>query len=224
MATLVAKWLNSEVRLSSEVSNVDAQFADGALLAELLRKLFPSSDVPRLEGAADRSGRLANYRSLRASLRELSISVPDKLVEQVVREERGAAATLLCRVRERHEHGAPPPPKPRPQPVAPRASDRDPEIEFFDSVRASGSLKQARMAMHIKRFEDDRWARERKQQEEAERYVRAKQDHLQVTCCGRPARVCRPRRSHCRSPARAPAPCRAFGRSSSPPCSSSVSS
>lgn len=162
MAAILTKWVNEEVKLSSKVETLEAQLADGVLLAELLSK-FRVERVPLLREATAHDERLRNLRQLLPALRELGLKPKGSILEGVATEQRGAAARLLFEVRlaltgeleaRREKESAQ-----RPHAVTPRRSEVEPRVRFAQSLRTDGmSTKQAAMASLTKRCVGGRFA------------------------------------------------------------------
>ena len=104
MAALLARWINTDVRLGVKVSNLDADFGTGYLFAELLVALGYLEDSSEFSRRQSTSVRTTNFKRLAPVLREaLGITLTDKMVRDIVTEQRGSAARLLYKIKTVHD-------------------------------------------------------------------------------------------------------------------------
>lgn len=99
MAELIANWLNEEVGLSKRVTNFEEDFASGYLFGELLYKFNQQPDFEEFSTKNATSHYVMNFERLESTLRALKIQFNSKIVEQVMRGERGLALRLLYQIK-----------------------------------------------------------------------------------------------------------------------------
>ena len=104
MAALLARWINTEVRLGERVTNLDADFSTGYQFAQLLVALGYLEDSSEYSRRQSTSVRIANFKRLAPVMQEaLGISLTDKVVRDIVTEQRGSAARLLYKIKSVHD-------------------------------------------------------------------------------------------------------------------------
>jgi hypothetical protein len=95
MAEILATWLNEEVGLSQQVTNFEDDFASGYLLGELLYKFNQQADFEQFSKKDPISHRLQNFEKLEPTLRNLKIKFDSKMVDKIMKKERGVSLRLL---------------------------------------------------------------------------------------------------------------------------------
>jgi len=175
MAALIARWINTDVRLSVKVTNLDADFGSGYLFAELLVKLGYLPDSADFSRRTSTSVRTANFKRLAPVLREqLGISLTTKSVKDIITEQRGSAARLLFKIKTLHDQrtGAPgvaPTRKPERSVgtgsdgatkkwVRPKATEAD--VRVAAAANPAMTYNQTVMALHTQKFVTERLAQD----------------------------------------------------------------
>merc|ERR1712151_760253 len=99
MAEILATWLNDEVGLSQKVTNFEEDFASGYLLGELLYKFNQQADFELFSQKDAISHKLQNFEKLEPTLRNLKIKFDSKMVDQIMKQERGTSLRLLYQLK-----------------------------------------------------------------------------------------------------------------------------
>lgn len=99
MAEILASWLNEEVGLSKKVINFEEDFASGYLLGELLYKYNQQADFVEFSKKDAISHKLQNFEKLEPTLRNLNIKFDSKMVDKIMKRERGLALRLLYQLK-----------------------------------------------------------------------------------------------------------------------------
>jgi hypothetical protein len=179
------QWINDDLRLPVTVSPLDFEraFANGELFAAILRVLEQRGDVSLEEGALDgieaqhtTAVKLANFSILRTAFASLDVRCGEKLITDIITEQRGAAASLVLDLKaaaaKRKQRGGlgkalqtaaslSAPTKSRDRDA--RYVPANPQEAFAHHLLASGmGHKQAAIEMRLLPFEQARAEREHK--------------------------------------------------------------
>lgn len=103
MASLLINWLNDEVVLSRPVRAIEADFASGFLLAELLFKLGKLSSMDSVVDTERAEAMVHNFELIAEPLASLGVMLENQSVLDVLTETRGAASKVRERGRKREK-------------------------------------------------------------------------------------------------------------------------
>jgi hypothetical protein len=102
------QWINDDLRLPVVVTPLEFEqaFANGELFCAILKQLAGRGKLTLPDGALDgldtrqtTAAKLLNFSVLRTALAPLGISCGDKLVADIITEQRGAAASLVLAIK-----------------------------------------------------------------------------------------------------------------------------
>uniref|UniRef100_H3GJ14 Calponin-homology (CH) domain-containing protein n=1 Tax=Phytophthora ramorum TaxID=164328 RepID=H3GJ14_PHYRM len=99
MADLLLRWLNHELELSTHVTDVEADFASGYLLGEILHRLNHQHNFADFIRSSSADAKILNFCLLEPSLRNLNIKFDANTAAAVMNEKRDAAANLLYQIK-----------------------------------------------------------------------------------------------------------------------------
>ncbi|KAL4169882.1 hypothetical protein KRP22_010793 [Phytophthora ramorum] len=99
MADLLLRWLNHELELSTHVTDVEADFASGYLLGEILHRLNHQHNFADFMRSSSADAKILNFCLLEPSLRNLNIKFDANTAAAVMNEKRDAAANLLYQIK-----------------------------------------------------------------------------------------------------------------------------
>jgi len=100
----ILTWLNT-IPLSRPIHNIEADFADGILVAEIIAYFFPEYvDFEMFHIARNMSQRAKNWRLLNSKVfLKLSLHAPGTVVHDIINEEHRAVELFLIHLREKLE-------------------------------------------------------------------------------------------------------------------------
>jgi hypothetical protein len=185
MAALICRWLNSpEVGLSTtvEAANLEREFANGYLLAEILAYskagrslgLLHVEDLELFRNSHHRNAAIENFTLLQPVLSKIGLVVPVDQVRRIVIQERGAISDLLFKIRSafNSKNGKVPKVEFRKFEESIFNYNRDkkpllPQVrvskDLFNTIIDPNSSKQNRdSAIHLRHFEEDQNAWQKK--------------------------------------------------------------
>jgi len=99
MAEILATWLNEEVGLTRKVDEFEEDFSSGYLFGELLWKFNQQANFEEFSKKDAISHRLQNFEKLEPTLRNLNIKFDSKMVDKIMKRERGIALRLLYQLK-----------------------------------------------------------------------------------------------------------------------------
>lgn len=99
MSELLLHWLNNSLQLSKVVTDVDADFASGYLLGELLFKLNQQHNFTDFMDSAIADAKIINFCLLEPTLRHLNVKFDARIATAIMNRERGAAANVLYQLK-----------------------------------------------------------------------------------------------------------------------------
>lgn len=99
MADLLLFWLNHELRLSAVVTDLDADFASGFLLGEVLHRLNQQHNLADFMRSATADAKIINFCLLEPTLRNLNVRFDATRAAAIMNGQRGAAADLLYQIK-----------------------------------------------------------------------------------------------------------------------------
>ena len=96
MASILSKWINTDVKLSIEVEDFEGTFSSGYYIAELLWKLdclatFPTSNF--INNNEDALAVITNFEMLKEPLNDIGITITKNKVREIIFGARGAAVS-----------------------------------------------------------------------------------------------------------------------------------
>ena len=99
MAEILANWINNELELSKHVDNFEQDFSNGFLFGEILKRYNQQSDFEDFSKKATRDSKVNNFCLLEPTLKSLSIKFNTQLVDDIMKEKRGAAMRILIQLK-----------------------------------------------------------------------------------------------------------------------------
>ncbi|KNC51004.1 KPL2 protein isoform 1 [Thecamonas trahens ATCC 50062] len=100
MTELLKEWLNDRVGLSQRVTSLEADFADGYLLGELLAHYGAQGDFNLFTRSSSKlDARVGNWNRLHASLSALGIRLASNTANDIMTEKRGVVGKLLYHIK-----------------------------------------------------------------------------------------------------------------------------
>ncbi|KAG6609257.1 Flagellar protein [Phytophthora cinnamomi] len=99
MADLLLRWLNHELELSTHVTDVEADFASGYLLGEILHRLNHQHDFADFTRSSSADAKILNFCLLEPTLRNLNIKFDANAAAAIMNEKKDAAANLLYQIK-----------------------------------------------------------------------------------------------------------------------------
>ena len=99
MTELLANWINNELELSKHVENFEKDFSNGYLFGELLKRYNQQDDLDSFSKKENRDSKINNFTLLEPTFRSLKIKFNSQLIDNVMKEKRGAALGLLCQLK-----------------------------------------------------------------------------------------------------------------------------
>lgn len=188
MADLLANWINNEVELSKHVDQFEKDFSNGYLFGELLKKYNQQDNLEEFSNKNTRDSKINNFVLLEPTFRSLKIRFNAQLIDNIMKEKRGAALGLLCQLKMALEKVY--------VPMDTRMSDTmpakklNPGKEIYDNQahqffkrrlqEINDSQKNINLNNHLNKFEEIRMKQEaqakREEEEEKDLKKRMKQD------------------------------------------------
>lgn len=99
MAELLANWINNELELSKHVDNFEKDFANGYLFGEILKRYNQQDDFDEFSQNDNRDNKINNFVLLEPTFKNLKVKFNAKLIDNIMKEKRGAALGLLCQLK-----------------------------------------------------------------------------------------------------------------------------
>ncbi|TMW60623.1 hypothetical protein Poli38472_000665 [Pythium oligandrum] len=99
MSDLLLHWLNHDLHLSTYVTDVEADFASGYLLGELLHRLNHQHNFSDFMNSPIADAKILNFCLLEPSLRHLNIKFDSKVATAIMNGKRDAAANVLYQIK-----------------------------------------------------------------------------------------------------------------------------
>ena len=102
MAETLLKYLNTEIKLSKKIKNIDSDFKNGYLFAELLSKTgFLTSDnfIYFNKEAKSKADIKQNYILLRRHLQNIGINIDDFTINELANNGKGIAAKIIYKIK-----------------------------------------------------------------------------------------------------------------------------
>jgi hypothetical protein len=171
MAALVKSWLNEELELSKDITNLEKEFANGYFFGEVMSLHGHQSNFGEFQASKLTDNIVANFELLEPSLSKIGVTLTPKLANEIITEQRGAACKLLDQMRKKLKaYGkVPPPPKDpstktvRPKPKRAGALDDDSDF-LVRTVKKVGfdNFNKLDMAVHLRPFDEEQAAQEQK--------------------------------------------------------------
>ena len=187
MAELLADWVNNEVELSKHVENFENDFSNGFLFGELLKKYKQLDNLEDFSTKSMRDSKINNFVLLEPTFRCLKLKFSAQLIDNIMKEKRGAALGLLCQLKMALEKVY--------VPMDTKMSDTmpakklNPGKEIYDHQahnffkrklqELNDSQKNINLTNHQQKFEEIRMKQEAqaKRQEEEEKTMKIKMKH-----------------------------------------------
>lgn len=101
MSYLLLNWLNSEIQLSTYISDLDKDFSNGYYIAELLYKFNQISNLNEYKNSHRNDDIVHNYCLLEKQLTELNIDFSTRKAIDMINRKKGSASTLLYEIQMR---------------------------------------------------------------------------------------------------------------------------
>jgi hypothetical protein len=185
MAALIKTWLNEELELSKDITNLDKEFANGYFFGEVMSLHGHQNNFTDFRASKLTDNIVQNFELLEPALKKVGVILTPKLANEIITEQRGAACKLLYQMREKlrsYGHAPPPPKDPstktvRPKPKRDSALDNDADF-LVRTVKKVGfeNFNKLDMAIHLRPYDEEQAAQERKAEED--------QDTLDATMAG----------------------------------------
>lgn len=95
MADLIEDWLNSEVKLSKTITNIEEDFSNGYLFGELLNKFNQITNLNEYKNKEDGSIKVTNFKLLEKAFRDMDIKIEKGRIFDLINKKRGVATRFL---------------------------------------------------------------------------------------------------------------------------------
>jgi hypothetical protein len=99
MSSLLLKWLNEDVRLSTPVTNFENDFSTGYLLGEVLWRHNQQADFAEFLSVDKSDSKISNFTRLEPTLRRLEIPFDPRIAQQIMMKQKGAATKIIYQVK-----------------------------------------------------------------------------------------------------------------------------
>ncbi|OWZ24331.1 Flagellar protein [Phytophthora megakarya] len=99
MATPLLRWLNQELELSTQVTDMEVDFANGYLLGEILHRLNHQHNFKDFMRSSSADAKILNFCLLEPTLRNLNIKFDATVASSIMNEQENAAANLLYQIK-----------------------------------------------------------------------------------------------------------------------------
>jgi len=99
MTNLIEDWLNSEVKLSRNITNLDEDFSNGYLFGELLHRYQQITNFNEYKYKDDHETRVSNLKNVETSLRDLNIKLDKGRIFDILNKKKGVAARFLYQIK-----------------------------------------------------------------------------------------------------------------------------
>lgn len=99
MAEILANWVNNELELSKHVDSFEKDFSNGYLFGEILKRYNQQSDFEDFSKKDSRDSRINNFALLEPTLKSLNIKFNTQLIDDIIKEKRGAAMRILIQLK-----------------------------------------------------------------------------------------------------------------------------
>jgi len=99
MSDPILKWLNNDSKLSKKITNIEQDFANGKLFAEILAKYHQKISVSSFSNSEQYGDKVNNFKLLDPLFKNLNIRIEPKMVDPIVKGERGAALKILYQLK-----------------------------------------------------------------------------------------------------------------------------
>jgi hypothetical protein len=167
MAALLKQWINEELGLSTTITSLEMGFANGYYFGEVMSLNDRQADFDGFVQSNATDAKVDNFTKLIPTLKKIGVTLDKKLANQIMTEQRGAAAKLLYQIKDGIKKAAEPEPivklpathSLRPKQKIPKRTDflsKTIEKVGFENFNAVD------MAIHLKKFDEEQEAQERK--------------------------------------------------------------
>ena len=101
MTEILYNWINKEVKLSKEITNICEDFSNGYFFGELLYKYKLLPQFNEFKNSQEKSSITKNYLLLKYKLDELKINFSEKDKNDIINKKKYKAEMILFRIREK---------------------------------------------------------------------------------------------------------------------------
>lgn len=100
MSEALIDWLNTYVKLSSKITSIESDFANGFFFAELLSKFQQIPNYSDYENKSDKHSITKNYIHLTKALSDLEIYLSETKKHEIIENKPGIAAQILFKIKQ----------------------------------------------------------------------------------------------------------------------------
>ena len=99
MSSLLQKWVNEDVGLSTPVTNFELDFSTGYLLGELLSRHNQQPDFGEFMSVDKSDSKINNFTRLEPTFRRLGVPFDARVAQQIMMKQKGAATKIIYQVK-----------------------------------------------------------------------------------------------------------------------------
>jgi hypothetical protein len=99
MTDMLLEWLNKEIQLSQNITDIVEDFSNGYFIAEILDKHKQITNFHDYKNKCDQETKINNFRLLEKALRDLEIKVMPKSMKEIAEKRKGSAAKFLYQIK-----------------------------------------------------------------------------------------------------------------------------
>ena len=100
MTDLLIKWLNDEIKLSKEITNIPSDFRTGYLFAELLHKMNHLPVLSQYKNSTKKGDILHNLDNLQKNLSQIGIQLDEKSKNRIINSDIYTSRIYLYKIRQ----------------------------------------------------------------------------------------------------------------------------
>jgi hypothetical protein len=99
MANIIENWLNKEVRLGKNISNLEEEFSNGYLFGELLHKFKLITNFFEYKNSNDEETQLRNLRNVETAFKNMNIKLDKTRIFDIKSKKKGVAERFLYQIK-----------------------------------------------------------------------------------------------------------------------------
>jgi hypothetical protein len=166
MAALLKQWINEELGLSTTITSLETGFANGYYFGEVMSLNDRQADFDSFVQSNATDAKVDNFTKLIPTLKQLGVVLDKKFANQIMTEQRGAAAKLLYQIKDGIKRAAEPEPivkLPATHSIRPKPKLAE-RTDFLSRTIAKVGFENFNavdMAIHLKKFDEEQEAQER---------------------------------------------------------------
>jgi hypothetical protein len=99
MVELIETWVNTEVKLSKKIKNIEDDFSNGYLFGELLDKYKMITNFSEYTDKDDNETKIANFKLLEKAFRDMEIKIDKGRIFDLLNKKKGVSARFLYMIK-----------------------------------------------------------------------------------------------------------------------------